>query len=585
MSLYTDASLIMFPSGYKEEKIYSLKPTDGSGDLTFTRASTATRVNAEGLIEGVRTNLLTYSEQFDNAAWIKSNTTVTANIATSPDGTLNADKLVEDTSNSTHRIAQSAITFTGVAYTQSVFAKSDGSGRFLRMFRASGTYNFAVFDLTNGVVYAQGGSNIISTKIEAYTNGWYKCSSTFTTAFGNIASYIALQNGGLDSYLGDGTSGIYIYGAQLEASASATEYIPTTTTAVSVGMLANVPRIDYTGGGCGKLLLESQRTNKVSTSNDFNGSWNLSFLTATANQIISPDGTLNASKLEMTGEGSLRNQSEVSFNDGYAYSIFIKKGNSRYVTIRSAFFTQSFNCGFDLDTLTSEANGKIEDYGDDWYRLSITKDISGDVDKSGFFYVYLPNSLGSQTSVSGNYVYAYGGQIEDGKYATSYIPTLASSVTRLADAAEKTGISSLIGQTEGTMFLDIKGYTNGGDSRRISISDGTNNNRVVLEFDEIASRIRTYIVGNGLVDGNLDADGINQTERHKIAFVYDGSSLKLFIDGLLKNTLSTSVVTSGMDRLLFAGAIGGNTMFADLQQLQIYKTALTNTEAIALTTL
>jgi len=135
------------------------------------------------------------------------------------------------------------------------------------------------------------------------------------------------------------------------------------------------------------------------------------------------------------------------------------------------------------------------------------------------------------------------------------------------------------------MFLDIKGYTNGGDSRRISISDGTNNNRVVLEFDEIASRIRTYIVGNGLVDGNLDADGINQTERHKIAFVYDGSSLKLFIDGLLKNTLSTSVVTSGMDRLLFAGAIGGNTMFADLQQLQIYKTALTNTEAIALTTL
>jgi len=425
MSLYTDASLIMYPSGYKEDKIYSLKPTDGSGDLTFTRASTATRVNAEGLIETSpvnlltysntfsdaiwsktrssfvggqsgydgssnawamvdttadsthllvqsftisegkatfsvyakagavdfivfrfegatvnyayfdlsngtigtvdanytnvnitdagngwykceatnesvnkaviltaqsdndptyagagttaiyiqdaqvnigatakpyfpttdrlnvpridytgggcgklllepqRTNLLTYSEQFDNAAWIKSNTTVTANIATSPDGTLNADKLVEDTSNSTHRIAQSAITSTGVAYTQSVFAKSDGSGRFLRMFRASGTYNFAVFDLTNGVVYAQGGSNIISTKIEAYANGWYKCSSTFTTAFGNIASYIALQNGGLDSYLGDGTSGVYIYGAQLELGSYPTSYIPTLASSVT----------------------------------------------------------------------------------------------------------------------------------------------------------------------------------------------------------------------------------------------------------------------------------------------------------------------------------------------------------------
>ena len=84
MSFYDDASLIMYPSGYKEDKIYSLKPTDGSGDLTFTRASTATRVNAEGLIEEVPVNKLTYSEQFDNTSWIKYNCTITANSIEAP---------------------------------------------------------------------------------------------------------------------------------------------------------------------------------------------------------------------------------------------------------------------------------------------------------------------------------------------------------------------------------------------------------------------------------------------------------------------------------------------------------------------
>ena len=217
------------------------------------------------------------------------------------------------------------------------------------------------------------------------------------------------------------------------------------------------PRIDYTDSAKGALLLEPSRTNKLSTSNDFNGSgWNKSNLTATANQVVSPDGTLNASKLEMTGNGSLRNQSEASFNDGYAYSIFIKKGNSRYVTIRSAFFTQSLSVGFDLDTLTAQTNGKIEDYGNDWYRLSISKNISGDADKSGYFYLYLPNSLGSQTSVSGNYVYAYGGQIEDGSYATSsYIPTQGSAVTRVAETASGSGNSEVFNDSEGVLFVDI----------------------------------------------------------------------------------------------------------------------------------
>ena len=119
----------------------------------FTRSTSATRVNKDGLIETVgsnkpridfkdavngalllepsRANLITYSESFDNAAYTKYDSTITANDTISPDGTLNADKLVENTATDVHRIAQTAVTTSGQIYTQSVFAKGDGSGRFL----------------------------------------------------------------------------------------------------------------------------------------------------------------------------------------------------------------------------------------------------------------------------------------------------------------------------------------------------------------------------------------------------------------------------------------------------------------------
>ena len=94
MSYFDDASLVLIPSGYKNQKIYSVKPTDGTGDLTFTRASDATRVASNGLIEKVRTNLVLQSQTFDNASWTKTTdgqVTITANAAVAPDGTTTAE--------------------------------------------------------------------------------------------------------------------------------------------------------------------------------------------------------------------------------------------------------------------------------------------------------------------------------------------------------------------------------------------------------------------------------------------------------------------------------------------------------------
>ena len=347
----------------------------------------------------------------------------------------------------------------------------------------------------------------------------------------------------------------------------------------------NEPRIDFLNDSKGALLLEPSRTNKVTTSNDFNGSgWNISNLTVTSNQVISPDGTLNASKLEMTGDGSLRNQSEAFFNNGYAYSIFVKKGNSRYVTIRSAFFTQSFNCGFDLDTLTSEANGKIEDYGNDWYRLSILKNISGDVDRSGFFYLYLPNSLGSQTSVSGNYIYAYGGQIEDGSYATSYIPTQGSVVTRVADVCNGAGNEQVFNDSEGVLFAEISALADGGSTRRWSISDGSYSNRITLELDEASNTLKAFVISADTTSYSPSEVLSDITNYNKVAIKYKQNDFALWINGFEFDVDNSGDTPINLSKMQFADGNGTDAPFyGKTKQLQYFDTALSNAELQALT--
>ena len=250
--------------------------------ITFTRASAGTRVNSSGLIESIttnnprfdydpvtlaakgllveeaRTNLILRSAEFDNASWTLDAATVSADATVAPDGTTTAEKLIPSVVSSTgHRIRQ-AVTLSTVAYSYTVYAKASGYNWLkLRL----GTL-YANFDLTNGVAGSQSGT---SSSIENVGDGWYRCRFTSTWVSNGIAyAYVASSdNAAVDSvaFSGDGTSGIYIWGAQLEAGAFATSYIPTVASTVTrsadvASMTGTAFSNWYNQGGPGALVEE-----------------------------------------------------------------------------------------------------------------------------------------------------------------------------------------------------------------------------------------------------------------------------------------------------------------------------------------
>jgi len=186
------------------------------------------------LIEESRENLLKYSQEFENIAWGKLETTVSANSAVAPDGTTTADKLIPSVASNQH-VVSSVITSAASPYTVTVYAKADGYNWIWFNSNGSGaiTTDLCWFDVLNGVTgTAQAKA---TTSIQSMGNGWFRCVCSWGAfTVGTPSIWIGVSNGNnISSFAGDGTSGVLIWGAQIEAGAFATSYIPTTATALT----------------------------------------------------------------------------------------------------------------------------------------------------------------------------------------------------------------------------------------------------------------------------------------------------------------------------------------------------------------
>jgi hypothetical protein len=607
MSLINKASLVITPNAVKESKLYSVIPNTSLGDMSVVRATTATRVNSEGFIENTPYNLTAYSNDFNNASfWAKTRSSIISNVVISPDGTQNASKLVEDsTANSSHYFYNYlTATVIGNTYTYSIFAKADTRTKlWINTNNAAATSTTgAVFNLSNGTIESFEAGSVAT--IISFGNGWYRCSYSrvSTVALFGIAGIYTTSA----IYNGDGVSGLYVYGAQLVTGSTPKDYFPTTNR-------LNVPRLNYdVAGGCPSILLEPQRTNLSLYSENYENSYfNKTNTIISSNVINSPNNTLSADKLyENTATGSHGGEvykvNSISTITSYSTSFFVKKGEktSFQLWVRGASSNNRcvWNVDLNLKTLTFNNNfgnfikvsESIKELPNDWFLITNTITVgAGETLLSGVLWF---NGTASYTGDGVSGLYIWGGQIEQGAYPTSYIPTIASSVTRNLDDITKTGVSTdILNPSEGTFYVEIAALANDLTSRIIELSDGTDYNRVTIQFSSASNVIRLDTYGQTGVGTSTNFRSTvtvsNTTTFNKCLIKWGAGGLFAYVNGIkytltyATGTIGGSGIPNALNRINFKLYYGAGYFYGKCKGMQIYKTALSDTECAALTTL
>jgi hypothetical protein len=389
--------------------------------ITFSRSSNATRVGPTGLVEYAPHNLLTYSEQFDNAAWTLADTSITANSASAPNGTVTADTFTASSAGY-KSIYRTETVVSGAVYTVSIYAKAKTTSLVSIEFRGSGSAPDAVFNLSTGVVAS--GTGVIT----SVGNGWYRCSVTKTSV--DTSEIVIIGFNGSSSNTGDS---IYIWGAQLSVGPYPLDYTPTTSAAVYG------PRFDYDGSGV--TIVEPVSTNLILQSQTLdNASWSKTAASITANALAAPDGSVTADKLveDNTNAAHLVGSNAPSVTNGVAYtiSVYAKAGERSVLQIvpSAAGFPVAF-ANFDLSTgvmgsLSGVTSYAITSAGNGWYRCSVT--LSATTTTTSGFVLVVQNSttaarVGSYTGDGTSGIYLWGAQLEVGSTATSYMVSGATN--------------------------------------------------------------------------------------------------------------------------------------------------------------
>jgi hypothetical protein len=572
--------------------------------ITYTRASTATFYN------GVTTamaeqNLLTYSQDFSNAAWSKTNLTVTADSIAAPDGTTTADTITSSAGTNAKFIGEAVTMTSGLAYVTSFYAKTN-TQQFIQIIWSGSNVDYANFDLVNGTVGTVSGTGLTAT-ITSVGNSWYRCVAVHNTL---SVSSVSVNVVAIDSSTStraastSTTNSFYLWGAQVEQRSAVTAYTATTTQAITnyIPVLqtaaSGVARFDNnptTGESLG-LLIEESRTNLLTYSAQFdNGYWGKQNSTITADTIVAPDGTLSGDRLfEDTATSGHSIAANVTVTSGVSYtqSIYAKAGE-RPRLVMYEYSSTGAAATFDLTTGTVVAtsgggspSATITSVGNGWYRCTMTW-TTGSTNAGLSFRLQTAGATGATTYTGNGYsgLFLWGAQMELGAFATSYIPTVASQVTRAADAASMTGtnFSSWFNAGEGTLYADASLKTLAGGIA--VINDGANSFANMIELFEFSPSnsygFRVFANSSAQISYAISDPALNTFVKfiggykvNDFAGTSNGATVTTDSIGILPIPLTTLRLGVG-----WAGTYTNGT----IKKFAYYPIRLSNTNLVALT--
>jgi hypothetical protein len=570
--------------------------------ITYARASEARYYDGK-TVSKAEENLLLQSQTFDNASWIKSSVTITPNVTTAPDGTTTADSVIPTTANSVgHRITSTNASIIG-ASVLSWFVKPAGYSKVaIRESTSTGVY--ASFNLTTATVIETSASLVSDATITVLPNGWYRISAVITYTGNTGNSILVLDDSYVSGnpysyeYAGDGTSGVYIWGAQLEQRSAVSSYTPTTTQAIInyqptlLTASANVARFDHdpvTNESLG-LLIEEQRTNLVLRSEEFdNGGWSkVNSPTITANANIAPNGTQTADLYIAGSTAGARIQGSVTIASSttYTLSVYAKKYTTDYI----CFGISGVTAGI-FNLMTGEVSNSaglanslfIKPSDNGWYRCSLTFTATA----SGGAVIF--GAVSTPTFTSGTYAnntegdscFIWGAQLEAGAFPTSYIPTVASQVTRSADSASMTGanFSSWYRADEGSFYMEANSTRPLGSFLSLidtGVGSSTaNRNTLVVNLNAV----NYSSINNGVVDLTTNTSNFRTADPFKVAYSAQDNSLAVCLNGGVVATDTSGTLLKTVDNLkLGVRSDFGIPLNGTIKKLSYYPQRLSNEE-------
>ena len=350
---------------------------------------------------------------------------------------------------------------------------------------------------------------------------------------------------------------------------------------------SGVPRIDFLDNADGHLLLEPSRTNLFLRSEEFdNASWIKNNSSISANSVVSPDGSTNADSLiENTANASHNIYQSVSITSGTTYTIsfFVKANGRTRFRIGDNYGRLPLNVFFDLSTVTVvSGTGSISDYGNGWYRCTVSSTATATA--AELLYIILVNS-GTTTTYTGDGtsgLYLWGAQLEAGSYATSYIPTSGAAVTRAADFASQTPPSGIIGQTEGTFFLDFSSLSDSISNEQVSLSDGTDANTIKFVLGSVVTGVQAEGRVSSVSQFSIKKTTSDYDSLKKIAVAYKANDFVFYYNGEQVGIDSSGNIPS-ISQIKFSTGAGTSPLYGKINGVQLYNTRLSNSELAALT--